>query len=451
MTEVLSFKSAKKERLVSEEVNKIVSEVVNIMTATLANTEYDINVVETKMTNIMKKIQQQATEKLIEAQDPPSHCCPHCGEHMENKERLARTIAGVVPYTINRRSFHCSTCDIYMRPLDTIINLNGKQTLSLKEAMLLLGQRIPFDEAREYLKQLLNVDVSTESIRRLVEGVGSAIAKSEDDRVSELIDENGYVKFDIIEEQKEQIIDDTAYMMMDGSMVQTRELKWKEVKNGVLFLQSDNIQADKHHKQITDKKYFSVFNNGESSLKKFTRRTTQEAHEFGFHLYQRQVILGDGAPWIWDYAGMYHPDAIQILDYYHAAEYLGLALLAVNFEDENIEKEQRKNLKDQLWDGQIRPIISFLERQNNAKAITDCIRYFENNIERMSYGKYRGRGLDIGSGAIESAHRTIVQTRMKQSGMHWGKANVQSMISLRAKYLSGQWREVISNYVGFAA
>ncbi len=65
------------------------------------------------------------------------------------------------------------------------------------------------------------------------------------------------------------------------------------------------------------------------------------------------------------------------------------------------------------------------------------------NKDRMRYRAYRRQGFSIGSGAIESAHRIIVQTRMKQSGMHWGKDNVQSILSLRAAFLSGLWSSII--------
>ena len=65
----------------------------------------------------------------------------------------------------------------------------------------------------------------------------------------------------------------------------------------------------------------------------------------------------------------------------------------------------------------------------------------------MAYGRYRKMGLDIGSGTIESAHRILIQVRMKQSGMHWGKKNIQSIASLRAKYLSGEWEEIVDSYL----
>ena len=85
--------------------------------------------------------------------------------------------------------------------------------------------------------------------------------------------------------------------------------------------------------------------------------------------------------------------------------------------------------------------------QKSTDDVVSCIRYFKNNQHRMRYKEYRNKGLDIGSGAIESAHRIVIQTRMKQSGMHWKKSNVQSIACLRSKYLSGQWTSIVEDYL----
>ncbi|MBF0336730.1 MAG: UPF0236 family protein, partial [Nitrospirae bacterium] len=223
---------------------------------------------------------------------------------------------------------------------------------------------------------------------------------------------------------------------------------WKEVRNGVLFAQKDRFEVDKNHNEVYRKKYFSVFNDGKNSLDAFKNRTTLEAYKFGFHNYAKPVILGDGAPWIWDYASIYHPYAIQILDYYHADEYLGNAINAIKPKDDKQNKqieEQGKQLKDWLWEGKIDEIILFLEKMPKHKEIVDCLRYYRNNRLRINYGKYRQDGIDIGSGVIESSHRIIVQSRMKQSGMHWNKKNVQPMVSLRALYLSGRWSNIVTH------
>lgn len=60
------------------------------------------------------------------------------------------------------------------------------------------------------------------------------------------------------------------------------------------------------------------------------------------------------------------------------------------------------------------------------------------------YKTYKKQGLEIGSGAIESAHRTIIQQRAKLSGQRWTMDGVQSILSLRSLYYSGRWEELLN-------
>jgi len=139
---------------------------------------------------------------------------------------------------------------------------------------------------------------------------------------------------------------------------------------------------------------------------------------------------------------VYHPEAIQILDYYHACEYLGAALGSI----EIIEKK-KESMFAKLLEGKVVAIIAFLKTQKQTKEITDCIRYYSHHQMRMRYQLYIDQGLDIGSGAIESTHRTLIQARMKQAGMHWKKKNVQSVASVRARVQSDRWDEIVNKHL----
>ncbi|WP_339698432.1 hypothetical protein [Algoriphagus aquimarinus] len=76
----------------------------------------------------------------------------------------------------------------------------------------------------------------------------------------------------------------------------------------------------------------------------------------------------------------------------------------------------------------------------------NLINYYHSNLLRMDYARYRKIGCGIiGSGAIESAHRTIIQKRLKQSGQRWGNTGAQNVLNLRAINGSGQWDKVIQN------
>ena len=81
-------------------------------------------------------------------------------------------------------------------------------------------------------------------------------------------------------------------------------------------------------------------------------------------------------------------------------------------------------------------------KENQQKLIS----YYQNNLLRMDYARYRTIGCGIiGSGAIESAHRTIIQKRLKQSGQRWGNSGAQNVLNLRAINASGMWNKVIQN------
>ena len=212
---------------------------------------------------------------------------------------------------------------------------------------------MPFKEASDYLEKLLKISVSEETIETYVKHIGKAISVDEKEMVSKTIDSDGYVKEKILKKEFSASCESpkktgAAYMQLDGTMVQTREEQWKEVRNGLIFSQKDMLQVDKHHKKIANKVYFSTFNHKDTSLQQFKNRATQVAHDFEFHRYEKPVVLGDGARWIWDYVDQCHPDAIQILDYYHANEYLGNAFKSLTFANNDEDKKQ-KNILQKLW------------------------------------------------------------------------------------------------------
>ena len=79
------------------------------------------------------------------------------------------------------------------------------------------------------------------------------------------------------------------------------------------------------------------------------------------------------------------------------------------------------------------------------------LRYFCTHRDRMYYDEYIRRGLMIGSGAIESAHRTVVQARMKFSAQRWTNGGASDMLNLRVASLGGRWDELVVSHIRRAA
>ena len=163
--------------------------------------------------------------------------------------------------------------------------------------------------------------------------------------------------------------------------------------------------------------------------------------------YARKVFIADGAPWIWNWVGDGYAEAVQILDFYHAVEKLGV-YAGFQYSDENQRHQWIESQKQVLLQGGVEQLLSELKATETTgkqarKAKADVVRYYERNKSRMQYHRYREEGLLIGSGAIEAAHRNLVQQRLKLSGQRWSKEGAQQIVNLRACKQSKQWDNLV--------
>jgi len=165
------------------------------------------------------------------------------------------------------------------------------------------------------------------------------------------------------------------------------------------------------------------------------------------HLKSRLVFITDGATWIKNWIEDSYSEATAILDYYHACEHLhDFVENGMKAESEDTRKKWFEKQKELLLESGVEQVIKNIE-QTNAKTSEkeDLINYYQANIGRMDYKSYRQLGCGIiGSGAIESAHRTVIQKRMKLSGQHWSREGVNNMLRLRVFSMNKQWGKVIN-------
>ena len=157
---------------------------------------------------------------------------------------------------------------------------------------------------------------------------------------------------------------------------------------------------------------------------------------------QELIILGDGARWIWDIVGENFPNAIQIVDWYHACQYL-LPVAGNAFKDKSKAQLWLDRLKDLLWNGELDVVIDACAEHTQAGLEDDpaqkAVTYYSNNRHRMDYPTYRANGYHIGSGTIESAVKQIASQRMKVPGATWNLDAARKVSKARAAYLSHQW------------
>jgi len=185
------------------------------------------------------------------------------------------------------------------------------------------------------------------------------------------------------------------------------------------------------------------------------------AEEFGFRIYAEawkrgwewattKIVIGDGAPWIWNLADQHFPGAVQIVDLYHARQHLWKIAALLHPQNPAAKKAWMGPLKTLLDDGHIEPLVMRLREIAAEQA--DChaslaeetlkeVEYFTANASRMRYPEFRENGFFVGSGVIEAGCKSVVGARLKRFGMFWTVRGANAIIALRCCRLNGRFED----------
>ncbi len=224
------------------------------------------------------------------------------------------------------------------------------------------------------------------------------------------------------------------------------ETPWREPKLLVIYILNEKGERDKAYASWVDGTM-----RGPDHLMELA---VYHLHRLGAAKAAQLVFLGDGVDWIWDRvpvvaqkAGLAPGRWYQSVDVYHAAEHIARAVAACKKWSAEEQKKQRTRLMRKLVAGEMDAVLRYLrtlKRGRRSSAIQDEIGYLEGRRDRMRYGDLRRKKLPIGSGAVESAIRRVINLRVKGAGMFWKEDNAEAMIYLRAQALTGRWEEMIS-------
>lgn len=156
--------------------------------------------------------------------------------------------------------------------------------------------------------------------------------------------------------------------------------------------------------------------------------------------------LGDGASWITDQMDLrFGTQAKYLVDFYHLCEYLSAAAEVVAGKDKEAWMEEKKNwLKNNRWPDVLETLRPFLEDASipdKDAPVRACHRYIANRPDFLDYKGALAAGLPIGSGEIESAHRYVIQTRLKIAGAWWKMENLGKMLALRVVRANRDWED----------
>lgn len=363
--------------------------------------------------------------------------CPCCAEkamYERQREASVRSLFGKVSY--QRAVYVCGNCGNRHSAMDAELGLHpNEMSAELERLAAQVGVQMPFAQASALFEELTLVSLSDQSIDKAAQAYGETVAVYEQEQIQSACESTTVMPLRL-------------YGSIDGGRVQTRAPKgeiqpWRELKVGAWYQargeppKSPNgdwrIQAYDitYHADICAAADF-----GEIFWATGVARGAENATEL--------IMIGDGARWIWDLVDLHFPHAIQIIDWFHAREYL-MPVAKHAFTDKLQQVQWEHDMRDALWQGQLDTVIHACQKliQPNLASDDDpaqkAVTYYTNNQHRMNYAYYRQQGYQIGSGTIESAVKQIASQRMKVSGARWNVDNARSVAKARAAFLSKQW------------
>ena len=361
-----------------------------------------------------------------------------CGERMESqgvRRKELLTILGRVVY--ERSRFKCPGCGATRYPGDEALDVVGTtRSPGLRRMMARAGSQSTFKDGRDDLRIYAGVEVSAKDVERVAEGIGQEMdAWGERERQA------------LLREEREPDKDiPLMYISYDGTGVPMRpeeligikgkqadgSAKTREAKLGCVFTQT---VTDEEGHPIRDPDS-TTFVGAIETAEAFGWRVYGEARRRGVVRARRTVVIGDGAEWVKNLAEMHFPQALMIIDLYHAREHVS-ALCRTLFESNEKKMERRRRRWWALLDeGKVETIISqasllLPEDPDLRKVVAAEIRYLNKNKERMRYNEFRAQGLFIGSGVVEAGCKTVIGQRLKQSGMEWSLRGANAILALR--------------------
>jgi hypothetical protein len=234
------------------------------------------------------------------------------------------------------------------------------------------------------------------------------------------------------------------YVSLDGVVVHCRTTGWREIKTGCVYTtraQRSRRAPYQRTLRMEQPSYGAALVEAEA----FGWQVYVEARRRGVAQADEVIVIGDGAHWIWNLADQLFPGATEIVDWYHASQYLWNAATAIYGDGTAARSDWAQQQLSALWEGQLDDVLLALQAHADVGgAVDEALSYYTTHRTRMDYPTYRARELQIGSGTIESTCKHLVSARLKQAGMIWSEAGANALVGVRAWLKSGRWREAMA-------
>jgi hypothetical protein len=415
---------------------------------------FDLEAVEMAVRSALHRAGAAALTELLQFPAPRADqrtlpcACGHLAHYRELRSKPVLTAVGTVE--VLRPYYLCPHCHAGQFPADAELDIeNTEFSPGVRRMQAVVGQQAPFDHGPQQLKLLADLEVTTKAVERTAEASGENIAAREQEEMQQAL------QLDLPAGAEEVV--PILYVQMDGTGVpvvkketvgrqgktEGQPSHTREVKLGCVFTQT---AWDPQGYPLRDP-HSTTYTGAIETAEEFGKRLHGEAWRRGWGRAGKKVVRGDGAEWIWNLAEQHFPGAIQIVDLYHARQHLWELVRRLHANDEVKQKAWTKVHQRRLLDkGKIEKLVGALRSiVSTNPEVVEKIRieadYFERNAPRMQYPKFRHQHLFVGSGVIEAGGKTVIGSRLKQSGMFWTVRGANAIVALRCCHLNGRFED----------
>jgi hypothetical protein len=350
--------------------------------------------------------------------------------------------------TCCRAYYYCRRCGHGFAPWDGRVGLSKHRLSPAVERLSTLCGAVAdsFDKGAELLRETAGIRLSESTVQRTTEAVGERIARHL--QKGRLIGVKRAWNW-----YRDALGNSVGYISIDATGVRQQGPQGKKADGrmayvGMIFNPLPDRERVFEGLPKPGATMQARYVSGLYPLAQMGPLLRRQGAQVGLDQAQTWVALCDGGVGLEEFLRMNFPrvEAV-ILDFYHASEYLAKLAAALHPTDEDAALEQTKSWSRLLRDEGGEVMIAVLEnedwpaRPGLATVRKEVLTYFQNQVHRMDYPTYEANGWFIGSGAIESACKTVVGQRLKASGMRWSESGGDAVCHVRALYRSerGQW------------
>jgi len=396
---------------------------------------------EKRVQQIVNNIGKELTREILQSRDIDDQTIERDGRTWYRKEASAghyQTLYGEV--IVSRHLYQTSAGGATRCPMEETCGLSfGAATPLLAEMLSFKVSALPPGEVAKDLAKH-GLQLSTSFIRDLAQQVGRlAVEKA--------------TTWQLEAPSPETPVEVVA-TGFDGTTAPIRGEDYKEAMCGTIAL------YDRRGERLSTEYVGAMPEAGKAD---FTNRfTSRVAGVLARYPKALHVVLSDGALWNWQLIKEHYPEAIWILDFWHAAQHLSQAAEAIFGRAPSEEKSAwferwKTALRDEPGGvaGVIRSLIYYHNRPGRGgkarKELDAQLNYFRSHADKMQYADYVAAGLPIGSGVTEAGCKELIKARFCRSGMRWDRDSGARVLQLRAIRLSDQWDSFWGKVMRYAA